>query len=341
VRWVVCHPGPSFSVHDIHVGWCEALRELGEKVIEFNLDDRLSFYGSALKETDEPGKFVRALKPEQAYELAAAGLYGTLYQSQPDVLLVVSAFFIPERILDKARRHGTRVVVIHTECPYEDERQLQLVPYADVNLINDPTNFEAFESVGLTRYLPHAYRPSLHHPGRPVPGLDCDVAFVGTGYPSRVEFMEHMDLSGLDVLLAGNWPTVGEDSALYPFLAHDPDQCLDNDKAADVYRSAKLGMNLYRREAQRPELSAGWAMGPREVEMAACGLFFLRDPRPEGDEVLSMLPTFSSPLEASDLVRYWLAHPDEREALALKAREAVADRTFTTNAASLLRLLDA
>jgi hypothetical protein len=53
-----------------------------------------------------------------------------------------------------------------------------------------------------------------------------------------------------------------------------------------------------------------------------------------------MLPTFTSPEEASDLLRWWLAHEDEREVVARKAREAVVDRTFTNNAAGLLRLLD-
>jgi hypothetical protein len=81
-------------------------------------------------------------------------------------------------------------------------------------------------------------------------------------------------------------------------------------------------------------------MGPREVEMAATGLFFLRDPRGEGDEILDMLPTFASPEDASEQLRYWLAHDDERQALAGKAREAVADRTFHNHAATLLRLLD-
>jgi hypothetical protein len=168
----------------------------------------------------------------------------------------------------------------------------------------------------------------------------CDLAFVGTGYPNRIEFLEAMDLSNLDVLLAGNWQRVKEDSPLAPFLANDRDKCLANSDTADVYRSARAGMNLYRREAMRPELTEGWAMGPREVEAAACGLFQLREPRGEGDEVLDMLPTFSSPEEASDLLRYWLARPAQREEAALKARSAIADRTFHRLAVELLQVLD-
>jgi spore maturation protein CgeB len=339
MRWLVAHPGPSFSVQDIFTGWVEALQDLGQDVKTFNLDDRLTFFGRTLIETDHPGKFKRAVSPEQAHDMAVDGLYSTLYQTWPDVLLVISGFFIPPKLLDRARRTRTRVVVIHTESPYETQRELTLAPYADINLVTDPTNLDQFPTG--TRYLPHAYRPSIHHPGPVVAELRSDFAFVGTGYPSRVGFLEQMDLSGLDVLLAGNWQLLGEGHPLRKHVAHDLEDCLDNEKTADVYRSTSVAMNLYRREAERPELSAGWAIGPREVELAATGTFFLRDPRPESNDVFSMLPSFSSPDEASELLGYWLAHPAERERLAGLAREAVADRTFHRHATSLLRLLDA
>jgi spore maturation protein CgeB len=90
-----------------------------------------------------------------------------------------------------------------------------------------------------------------------------------------------------------------------------------------------------------PELSAGYSMGPRELEMAACGLFFVRDPRPEGDRLLSFLPQFDSPQEATDQLRHYLRYDHYRAKLALRAREAVADRTFENAARRLLGLLDA
>jgi spore maturation protein CgeB len=233
------------------------------------------------------------------------------------------------------------VVVLHTESPYEDHRQVDVAAHADLNLINDPTNIDRFRSVARSFYVPHAYRPGLHHPGSPGLSLVCDLGFVGTGYPSRVAFLEAMNLDGLDVLLGGHWQTLDEGSPLRGYVGHDIGRCLDNAETADLYRSARVGLNLYRREAQAPSLVDGWAMGPREVEMAACGLFFLRDPRPEGDEVLASLPTFSSPEEAGELLRWWLDHHDERARAAEAARKAVAGRTFEDHAAQLLRLLDA
>jgi spore maturation protein CgeB len=338
VRILVAHPGPQFSVQDVYAGWVEALTELGQDVGEYNLGERLTFYEQARFER-APGVFSRALPDnESLVRFAVNGLYADLYRFRPHVLLCVSGFFIPGRLLDAARSYGTRVVVLHTESPYQEDQQLQLAEHADLNVLNDPTNLSRYPSG--TVYLPHAYRPTVHHPGPAEPDMVCDFAFVGTGYASRVHFLEAMDLSGLDVVLAGNWQSLEEQSPLRAHVGHDLEDCFDNEQTARLYRSARVGMNLYRREAERPELSTGWSMGPREVEAAACGHFFLRDPRGEGDEVLPMLPTFTSPEEASDQLRYWLAHDDEREALASKAREAIADRTFDNHAAQLLRLLD-
>lgn len=351
MRWVVVHPGPSWSVADVHNGWVEALRELGEQVHVFNLDDRLTFYDHALVDVGDPApdgrlKLKKALTAEQAKELAADGLASTLWKLRPDVLLVICGFLVPPDLLDHARRHGTRVLILHTESPYELDRELAMAGHADLNLISDPVQIDRFNEVAPTVWAPHAYRPSVHHPGPAVDRIRCDLAFVGTGFGSRRWFFEQMHaagaLDGLDVLLAGNWQGLADDSPLRPFIgADDPAHCLDNDRAADIYRSARVGINLYRREHDDGAgNAAGWAVGPREVELAACGAFFLRDPRPEGDALFPMLPTFAGPAEAAELLTWWLRHPDRRAEAAELARTAVEDRTFTASASKLLRLFD-
>lgn len=350
MRWLITQPGPSWSVHDVYVGWAEALRAAGQQVHTFNLDDRLALYANAMVEVDGIAgpngerAWRRALTDSQAVDLAVNGLAAALWKIRPDVLLVISGFFIPDDLLAHARRYGTAIVVMHTEEPYELDRELALAANADLNLVNDPTHVEAFRAVAPTAYAPHAYRPAVHHPGPGDPALCADLAFVGTGFGSRRWFLTEMapHLDGLGVLLAGNWQGLEDDSPLRPWIAaENPAHCLDNDRTADVYRSAKTGINLYRREADGDEVTGGWAMGPREVEMAACGLFFLRDPRPEGDRVLSMLPVFADPAEAAALLRWHLDRPDITAALAAGAREAIADRTFDHHARQLLRLLDA
>lgn len=339
MRAVVCHPGPAFSVHDVYVGWSEALAELGVRVIPFNLEDRLTFYDSAYLNVSE-GQFRKALPQDQAVELAINGLYATLYKVRPDVLLAVSAFLVPTELLDLARRYGTRVVVLHTEAPYEDTRQLDVAPHADLNLLNDPVSIDRYRELAPAEYMPHAYRPEVHRPGPAEPDLAADLAFVGTGFESRIAFFEAMDLAGLDVLLGGNWQRLHEDSPLRKHVGHDISECLDNVDAVRIYRSAKLGLNLYRRETDDGDTAAGWAMSPREVEMAAVGLPFVREPRGEGDALLPWLPRFGSAGEAAEQVRWLLSHEEERQAAARRSMEAVADRTFRNHAARLLRLLE-
>jgi len=344
MRILVVHPGPAFSVADVHAGWVEALRGLGQQVWQYNLDDRLALYSNALLETSHDrttGQITlrRALTREQAVELALNGLASACYRCWPDVVLVVSAFFVDHRMLELIRSRGHRVVVLHTEQPYELDRELAVAPYADINLLNDPTNLEAFRRVGPAWYVPHAYRPSVHYPRAPNPALVADFCFVGTGYPSRREFLEEIDWAGLRVRLAGNWAGIKDASPLRPFLPGEPDECLPNDEAAELYASCAASANLYRREADRPELAAGWAMSPREVELAAMGVFFLRESRGEGDEVLPMLPMFAGPEDFGEQLRWWLGHPEDRAEAAAKARTAVADRTFESHARMLLRLL--
>ena len=80
-------------------------------------------------------------------------------------------------------------------------------------------------------------------------------------------------------------------------------------------------------------------MGPREVELAACGSFFLREPRGEGDELFPMLPTFTTPHEFEQSLRWWLRHDMERREAARLAREQITDWTFEARARRLLDIV--
>lgn len=338
MRALVVHPGPAFSVADVHDGWAKGLKQAGVQVAVFNLDDRLGFYTSVMLERD--GRHLYAFSTEAAIQVAMKGLSGACYEWWPDVVVVVSAFFVDEPVLSLMRRRGQRVVIIHTESPYEDDRQIDIAAYADLNVVNDPTNLDRFMAAAPTVYLPHCYDPDIHHPRSPDPALASDFCFVGTGYPSRIEFFEQVDWTGIHPAFAGNWQGLTDGSPLAPFLVNGHDECMPNRETAARYCSTVTSANLYRTEAQRDELAGGWAAGPREIELAACGTWFARTSRPESDGLFPMLPTFGSPGELGEQIRWALCHPDQRTQAAAQARAAVAERTFTRNAGELLALLD-
>lgn len=341
MRVLIVRPGPSFSVQDVAFGWRDGLRELGITVGDCNFDDRLDFYSSAhIDKTAGDGEFVQAFSRDDAIRMAAHSLVADCMKFWPDVIIIVSGFFVPPETIDILRGRGMKIVYLFTESPYEDDQQLQRACHGDLVILNDPTNLEQFKARNPhSYYVPHAYSPARHHPGPGDPDMKSDFAFVGTGFPSRVEFLEQVDLDGLDVVLAGSWGALAEDHPLTKYVAHRRDWCMDNEETAEVYRSTRASLNLYRREASTDELSIGWAMGPREVELAACGTFFLRDPRPEGDELFPMLPTFSEPAEIRPLLDWWLSHDIEREDATCQARTAIAGRTFRANAEWLARQL--
>lgn len=332
MKVLVVSAGPDFSVQDVFAGLTEAL-DRQCTVARMNLNDRLAFYSAAHLERE--GEFIHAFDFDASCHMAMAGVEAACFEFQPDAVVFVSGFFLSERKCDLLRRRGVKVVIVHTESPYEDDKQVERASWADVNIVNDPTNLERFPKG--TVYLPHSYRPEVHHPN----GRDewWEFSFVGTGYPSRVEFFEKVDFGGLSVALRGNWSHLADDSPLQQFV-EDPDECLINVETADLYRHSETSVNLYRRESSDGETGDGWAVGPREVELAACGTWFARDPRGESDLLFPMLPSFSDPCELGDLLRWAIANPDKRHVAADQARAAVADRTFDSYASSLLYLIN-
>ena len=226
------------------------------------------------------------------------------------------------------------MVLVHTESPYEDHKQKQRASFADLNVVNDPTNLDQFPAGTL--YLPHCFDPKIHYPRTGTAEAASDFCFVGTGYQSRIDFLEQVNWAGIDVALAGQWRQLDQGSVLRKFLAHDIADCIDNTEAVVLYGSAKASANIYRKEGSQ---SDGWAMGPREVELAACGTFFLRESRAEGDELFPFLPTFDGPEDFEEQLRWWLAHDEARSKAAVLARNAVQDRTFPKIAAEMLKAL--
>jgi hypothetical protein len=337
MRALVVNPGPNFSVADVARGWARGLADLGVQVRTFELDKLLDYFAYAY--TDRNGDIVKAHTETEAIQLAAGQIKAACYDWWPDLVLVVSGFFMYPQLIDIMRDRHRHVVLLCTESPYEDEAQLQKAAWYDGVILNDPTNLDAFAEVcdGPALYAPHAYDPAVHY--RAPAKRHADVSWIGTCYPSRARFLEQVDWSGLDVSFGGNFKDAPE--SLLRFVGHEPEECVDNDVTAEVYRGSLASFNIYRAETngQLSDSADGYSMGPREVEMARCGLFFCRQSRPESDEVFPMLPTFSDPQELGDQLRWAIANPEARMMAVERAFAAVEDRTFPNNARALLQAL--
>ncbi len=338
MRVLVVEPGADTSVADVCSGYVKGLRALGCEVATYNLADRLVFFGNLLWEGEK-------LPTEQVIEHAALGIHSKIWEWWPDLIVVISGFYVMPitwKIL-KTRPHKT--AVIFTESPYEDDRQINLVEQAepDIVILNDPKHIKTFQQAHpAVEYLPHCYDPDVHYPG--AGPRDLDFSFVGTAYPSRIALLEKVDWSQLNALLAGHWAGVDSEHPLFPLLRDGPNQAILNTVAADIYRRSKMSANIYRgkgpTEANAPELQEGWAVGPREIELAACRTPFLREPRGESDELFPMLPTFEGPDDFAEKLHWFLKNDSARESAAEAARLSIQDRTFDRNARRLLQLVE-
>lgn len=352
-RILVVHPGPDFSVADVHNGWIKSLKRMGHQVMVYNTNDRLIFYGKALFEDDgqeacEHDKISvhQAMpEPEAISQMATKGLFETCFLFWPDVVFFISAFFQKAATFQVLRERNMKIVMLHTESPYQDDEQMLRGQFADLNLLNDPINIAAWREMDIpAHYMPHSYDPEVHHLDHLQYKKESDFTFVGTAFVSRQKFFHEMQLGGLEVTFGGNgWEHVlPEYEDILQYLGHPPGHCVDNTETARVYRLSKTGINFYRREGEEKHFGEGWAMGPREVEMAACGLFFLRDPRGESDDVFGgnpalglpeVLPTFDGPGDASEKIKWWVQNESKRKRQAQLAYERVLDRTFDAHCA--------
>lgn len=338
MRALIVDPGPNFSVQDVADGWESGLKSHGVEVQRFDTGGAMTYHERALQ-----GMGVENTSDGQlAARMAASDLEAMTYRWWPDLILIVSSFFVPKETYRIWRSRGHKIVTVCTESPYEDDTQIKLGHWCDVLLTNDPQNLERFREINpASFYTPHAFDPAIHSRRPAQEQYRSDAVFVGTGYRSRIEFLESCNWDGIDLALAGNWGELQPDSPLRKYLAIDDARicCENKDETVELYSSTQVAFNIYRTEAQHPDLAQGWAMGPREVELAACETFYLTQARGENRAVLPMIPTFTDAADLSEKIRYWLPRESERAQIAADAHGAIADRTFANHAGQLLARL--
>ena len=244
MRWLLIHPGPSWSVADVFNGWSEALTGLGEQVEEYELDARLRFYNG----THRRNRGAAAVRLPGGAEVPGPGA-GHPARRRRD----------PRRRLPVvARRDPVRVRVLRPAvAPGDPPRPRPQDHHADDGRLRIRTTSssrwrlrgpDAAQRPGGPGRLPadrprrvHAARlpGKIHYPPAPGTEPEYDFAFVGTGFPSRARFFSQMDLAGLNVRLAGLWMDLPEDSPMRDWTATESDDCIDNDETAEIYRRAR------------------------------------------------------------------------------------------------------
>lgn len=277
-----------------------------------------------------------------------------------DAVIVVTGLLFDPRLYILLARAGIPVFTFGTESPYNDtfyEAMVSMVAAFSTNEAASVPKLQAIvkERGGDTRvmHLPLGFDPARHYRGV---GQDADfeahdVVFVGNMYPSRRETMEQIDWCGVNLGLYGVFIGMPPESHLWQWVkgtatADQPFMPIDNRATAALYDRAKIVLNMFRREEYGKTWSdvrtvdGGQSINPRLIEAAAMGAFIISEYRPEVETVFGKLvPTFKTPAEAQALIRYYLDHDDEREAIRAQLPAVVAGYSYHVRARQIVDVL--
>lgn len=346
MRVLLIEPGASWSTADVSAGLRYGLEQHGVQVVRYLLDQRIDrsnrwlYYNWRRTKKSNPA----IEKPNTADVFYQAGIdaLAVALRHQVDCVLVVSAMFLHPDVIILMKRAGLRVAVLFTESPYDLEKELSIAKLVDGCWTNERSVEATFRAVNPhSGYLPHGWHPERHKPG-PQPG-DADVAahdvvFVGSGFQERIEWLTAIDWTGIDVGLYGSWASLG---SRHPLRQYVKGAQVSNVTTAALYRRAKIGLNLYRTSMgwgkDAPRISHAESLNPRAYELAACGAFHVSTERAEVHDVFNgHVPTFTTPREASTVIRTWLADDVGRQRIARDLPACVAESSWGERATRVI-----
>jgi len=366
MRLLVVEPGSTYSTTDVCSGLASGLTGLGHEVIMYDSRRHIYFESMWLRQLMESADMgdecpPRGITPDEYRDLphhlaqaysdynyalkfnAFRDVYVTARELLVDAVVIISGHLMPDAILsmlsvrdDTPHGRGTTpTYVVFTESPYEDERQLRQSRLVDGAFVNDANSVE---KIDRGSYLPMGYNPDRHYQD----GTERtrDVVFVGVGYRERIELLEGVDWSGISLELYGDWRLVSDDSPIRRFIREG---VIDNSVATQLYREARVGLNLYRTCTDHWNDNGhhvtGWSLNPRAYELAACGTPQVSQWRGEwpsvfGDADVSLL-TFSSSSGLERGIRAILGSKEYADKVASRQHAAVAGHSYRDRAAAL------
>lgn len=339
MKVLVVQSGHGFSTKDVGDGLITGLRANGVTVFEYPLMDTLEsmdlIVGAARMMDIAPPKGY-----PDVYQLASMGIPGYAMAKGVEAVIFVHGLNVPASIPATLRRGGYTTALLCTESPYQTDQEANLAQFYDVVFTNERAAVGLFVNnrPDTVRYLAHAYNPLIHTP-KGETAEPCDVFFCGTRFPERNALLSGVNWTGINYV--ERTLDYGDGRPKAELLA----QITPNDRTAAYYRSAKISLCHHRTTmhvGSGAQITPGFAesLNPRCYEIPACGGFLISDARAELFDVFgNSVPTYTDTASLETLIRYYLAHDEERDSLRARQFAAVQPHTWTERARDMLAVL--
>jgi len=263
-------------------------------------------------------------------------------ETSPDIVLCLAQAPVQENALRQLRERGVVTAFWFVENYRHLDYWKAAAPLYDFFFTIQKGEFlDKLGDLGVRnhKYIPTGCDPEVHRKleltAEEKDRYGSDISFAGAGYYNRQQMFE--GLLDYDFKI---WGTHWEGSqALRPIVQNDGAP-FSTEEMVKIINASKISLNLHssaQHEATDPE---GDFVNPRLFEVASCGGFQLVDEREELHsffEPESEIVTFRNLAELREKIDYYLAHEEERAAIAERAQaRALREHTYRHRMAEML-----
>ncbi|ODS31692.1 MAG: glycosyltransferase [Candidatus Scalindua rubra] len=274
------------------------------------------------------------------------GLIKCISRFKPDIFLVNwGGTFYPETIAEIKKRFNVITINWLIDFPGEPgvlETAIKVVPSYDYFFAQSTDALEVHEKHGNKGgvWLNAACDPETHKQleltDEEKKKYGCDVCFVGSMYPERVELLE--TLTDFDLGIWGpGWKNSDINS---PLKKHIRGGSVTPETWVKIYNASKIVINYMGHYGEDIDEDKVYQASPRVFETLACGSFQIVDAKKDVVTLFKSgehLVCFKEIGEVKELVRYYLNHHQERNEIAQKGyNEALEKHTYVHRVKDLL-----
>jgi len=343
VRFSVAVVGPMYGGSlPISRYLADAFRALGHRTLAVDNAEGWPLYEAVTGSVEHAR--AKAQLGQMVTNLLGEWTYARVAEFNPEICIVLAQAPVRSNFAARLAESGTVSAFWFVEnwrhMPYWKQVALEYDYFFHIQ----PGEFDALlEAIGCKHhaFVQTGCDPAVHRPAELTAEeraeFGCDLSFAGAGYYNRNRLFR--GLTDYDFKIWGvNWT----ERALAR-LVQRRDQRFSPEEFMKIVAASKINLNLHssnRREGVDPACDA---INPRVFEIAAAGGFQLCDPcvgLEDHFDFETELPTFTNLAELRARIDYFLAHPDDRKAIARAARDrALRDHTYERRAQQMLDLI--
>jgi spore maturation protein CgeB len=206
-----------------------------------------------------------------------------------------------------------------------------MAPAFDLAVTTDAASLPKYEAHGIERVLLSQWACNKYAYDRVSTSTDHDVTFVGQPHGNRQEIIDRLVAAGHEVECWGfGWPAgkIDHDGMVRVFSTSRINLNLSNSSTPPNTLRVRVGRLLGRGpKGPQPQQIKG-----RNFEVPGCGGFLLTERVPYLERYFELgreVASYEGPDDLVEQVGYWLAHEDERAAVAEAGyRRVLAEHTY-------------